>query len=187
MKFYSVDRGRKYASGKTLELQPFRFWSRSNTIGHIQAHSPLLDYAQTKFSNGISQFGLNYSSMVDSRVCDNNSLNIDLLLELTRLAYFPQKPSRLQSIFACETLKEAAHFRGESKISVDTPIYEINCEKSIVHRGDMALFWTGCTAIEVEYRLHLYWEGKTDTTLVREAKWEIVIPLPVQIGQKVEE
>lgn len=109
---------------------------------------------------------------------------IEYSLELVRRLQFPDKPSRLQSMFACEHLDHAKHFRGTSGSKISAPIFEVNSDN--YHRGDMNLINAGCNMAEFHRRMVSYWQGESYAIEENyEAFWEIIIPLPATIGRRV--
>lgn len=177
--FFTLDRQRTLSSGMKIELaDPYC------PIVPLQAHSNSL------FSDGVSRHANNlffnyHINLVSSE--ERFGAMIEILLEDRRKSHFPEKPSRFQSLFACESVKEAAWFRGFSKFPLDTPIFQVN-SSSNYHRGDMNLLNMNCTPVEISQRLELYWKG--ETTQIYEGYqpfWEVLVPLPVTIGEKISE
>ncbi|MFT4465673.1 MAG: hypothetical protein ACMX3H_14655 [Sodalis sp. (in: enterobacteria)] len=116
--FYSVDRGQSLNTGDILDLA-----TPSCPIKPLAAHTLSI------FDNGVSYHANNYFfnyqiNLVQSE--ERFGATIEMLLEERRRNSFPEKPSRFQSLFACESVREAAWFRGFSKYSIDTPIFEIH-------------------------------------------------------------
>lgn len=180
-RFFTLDRNRSLNSGMTIQLD--------NTFCPIV---PLQPHALSRFVEGVSRHANNFFFNYNINFSNSEerfSAIIEMLLEERRRSSFPYKPSRFQSIFACESVKEAAWFRGFSKFPLDTPIYEIHTS-SVCHRGDMNLLNMNCSPVEVSHRLDLYWMGHTDNALVATGYspfWEIVVPLPVRIGEVAQE
>ncbi|EBH5932283.1 hypothetical protein CQX38_03310 [Salmonella enterica] len=154
-----------------------------------QDTSKLSEQAAMQFHAGISQHGINYFIDDNFHVHNNGNQSascIEYALELLRQQRYPEKPSRYLSVFGCETLDGAKHFRGKyhpQKLSL--PIYEITSNKE-VHRGDMNLLDARCPAYEFERRLNAYWAGESYNIYESyEPFWEIIIPLPANIGAPV--
>lgn len=137
-------------------------------------------YATGLSNHGVlyhTEFGIHNPGNVPSGV-------IEYGLELVRQLHFPEKPSRLQSMFACEEIDHAKHFRGISQSKVNTPIFEVTTDN--FHRGDMNIFNAGCNMAEFHHRLMTYWQGETfPLSPEYEPFWEVVIPLPVVIGRQI--
>ncbi|MGL4722966.1 MAG: hypothetical protein ACRCWW_00410 [Scandinavium sp.] len=137
------------------------------------------------YANGLSNHGLAYHLEFGIHNPANNASGaIEYSLELVRQLHFPQKPSRLQSMFACEELDHAKHFRGMSQSKVSSPIFEVTTDD--YHRGDMNIFNAGCNMAEFHRRLIAYWKGDTFMLSPEYVPfWEVVILLPVTIGRQV--
>lgn len=152
--------------------------------------SRITPHAATQFNSGISPHGITYfiGDNIDYHVHNRGNQPasaIEYALELVRQAHYPEKPSRFQSMFGCETLDGAKHFRGQyDPYKISTPIYEIIPNEK-VHRGDMNLLSAKCPISELDRRLRTYWsEGSYPLHSNYEPFWEIVIPLPVNIGAR---
>lgn len=175
--FFTLDRLRTLTSGMKIELT-----EPHCPIVPLQAHTSSL------FSDGVSRHANNlffnyHINLVSSD--ERFGAIIEILLEERRKSHFPEKPSRFQSIFACESVKEAAWFRGFSKFPLDTPIFQVN-SSSNYHRGDMNLLNLNCSPVEISQRLELYWKGETTQIYAGyQPFWEVLIPLPVIIGERI--
>lgn len=172
--FYSLDRRGLYREGQLYSLM--------HVDAELRSDGSILD--DQIFQQGISPQGLTY--VLQSPF--NNPQNpygptIELALEIIRKERFPDKPSRFQSMFACEDLDDVKHFRGTSGSNRSTPIYEVMTET--YHRGDMNLFNVQCNMHEFYQRIVKYWSSMTHDTEGYTPFWEIVIPLPAQIGSRI--
>ena len=77
------------------------------------------------YNNSFSQHGINFlNDYSDSSVWE-------LCLEFIRLTYFPNFPSRLQSIFGTKTLEDALSWKNYfcKQFDVNINILKIECEK----------------------------------------------------------
>lgn len=167
--FYTLDRHRWLNEGDILNLVPIE-------------GQPLL--SDELFTLGASQHGVTYSLNNTFNMPDNPfGPSIELALELIRKERFPDKPSRLQSMFACEDLDDVKHFRGSSQAARSAPIFEVTVEN--YHRGDMNILNFQCNMNEFHRRLVGYWAGTTLSLEGYEPFWEVVIPLPVTIGSRI--
>lgn len=168
--FYTLDRRGLLREGQSFDLV------------HLDGPSLLSD---DLFSKGVSQHGLAYSINTAFNMPDNPfGPSIELALELIRKERFPDKPSRLQSMFGCENLDDVKHFRGSSHSARSTSIFEVTTEN--YHRGDMNILNYLCNMNEFHRRLVGYWAGETLTLEGYEPFWEVVIPLPATIGSRIE-
>ncbi|EGE0300903.1 DUF2441 domain-containing protein [Escherichia albertii] len=138
-----------------------------------------------KFDFKIAEHGLRY--LFPRRDLTSTDL-MELIVELVRQLQFPTKPSRYQSIFACEKIEDANYFRENYREhDGPQPIYEILAgDNTNIHRGDMRLLdidsLTDNAAI-IFTKAIWYWSGIASN----EPFWEYVVPLPVQIGKMVME
>lgn len=168
--FYTLDRRGVLRENETFQLN------------HIPTANPHQNpiYEAGLSNHGVvyhSEFGIHNQANIASGV-------IEYSLELVRQLHFPQKPSRLQSMFACEELDHAKHFRGLTQSKISTPIFEVTTEN--YHRGDMNIYNAGCSMAEFHHRIMAYWQGETFSLSPDYVPfWEIVIPLPVTIGRQV--
>lgn len=182
--YYSVDLKGKLHSGCLV------------TLGQYELNkATLVDFMNMQYPDGISMHGCNYLYNPEVMMSENtpvsSALVIGLVFELVRKAHFPEKPSRYQSLFACENINEVQKFRDyQVENNGDNPaanIYEVVSNHD-VHRGDMKLLDTDCPVLELYRRAFLYWSGSTDMLYDGyEPFWEILIPLPAFIGKKVAE
>lgn len=167
--FYTLDRRGLLREGEIFNLAPLE-------------GPPLLD--DERFTRGASQHGLTYSLHNAFNMPDNPfGPSIELALELIRKERFPDKPSRLQSMFGCEDLDSVKHFRGTSRSARSTPIFEVTADN--YHRGDMNILNYQCNMNEFHRRLVGYWSGTTLSIDGYEPFWEVVIPLPAAIGSRI--
>ncbi|WP_380692128.1 hypothetical protein [Serratia marcescens] len=174
--FYSLDRLRSFQPGMRIDLQEASF-----------PIVPIQGFTQQRFSSGVSRHGKIFALDAGAKVFNNASSQCEVVFELYRRAHYPNRPSRFLSMFGCETVKEAAYFRGQSKCGIDVDIFEVHSSEGF-HRADMNLLNSNCPPIEMEFRADLYWSGST-AELFQGYKpfWEVVIPLPATIGEKVNE
>ncbi|WP_334473582.1 DUF2441 domain-containing protein [Arsenophonus sp. PmNCSU2021_1] len=155
------------------------------------------DFLNQMYPEGLSKHGYNYlynpNIMMGNLTHASKALMIGLVFELVRRSHFPEKPSRYQSLFACQQVSEAKQFRElladekENDQIRKASIYEVITQRT-VHRGDMELVKSDCPVLDLYRRAHLYWSGETVPYKDGgEPFCEILIPLPVLIGQRVPE
>ncbi|WP_176058565.1 hypothetical protein [Paraburkholderia sp. BCC1876] len=176
MKYYSVDRRGVYADGGKIELTPNLAANGNEIVMHINNMYP------AGFSRHGMQFFRDPPPQPQSPQ-DYNGVVLELLLEATRKAHYPDKPSRYQSMFASVTLEEALGFKSVHGKPTD-PVYEV-APQGTVHRGDMAIYTFAPSAAGIDHRLHLYWRGETLQIPGHIPKWEYVLELPVAVGNRV--
>lgn len=175
-KFYSIDRRGAYVEGERLNLLPGRDPDDNAVHAHINRMYP----------GGFSRHGVQYyrdPPAPDPTGANHNSGLLELLLEATRAAYYPEKPSRFQSVFAWETVDAALKFKA-LYAQAEHPIFEL-APQARVHRGDMAIYALNQTIACIDHRLHLYWQGKTLEFPGHQPVWEAVLELPVFVGKTV--
>lgn len=177
--YYTVDRGAFFRPNMALNLLP---------ISSDETQS-LITLATKQFESGLSPHGMEYLAATHNHIHNREnqpSALIEYALELLRQQRYPSKPSRFISIFACETLDSAKHFRGQYFPNrLTTPIYEI-ISRGNVHRGDMNLLNAACSICEFDMRLNAYWSGESFYLGENyEPFWEILIPLPAHTGELI--
>ncbi|HFY9976722.1 TPA: hypothetical protein ACIIU3_000046 [Serratia marcescens] len=174
--FYSLDRLGGLQPGMRIDLQATSF--------HI---TKMQGFAQQRFGSGVSRHGNAFALNPNTRVFNDSSSQCELVFELYRRAHYPSKPSRYLSMFGCETVREAAYFRGQTQCGIDVGIFEVHSNGGF-HRADMNLLSSNSPPLEMEYRAELYWSGNTEEMYPGyKPFWEVIIPLPVTIGEKVNE
>lgn len=102
---------------------------------------------------------------------------LELLLENVRRSAYPERPSRLQSMFGVESLAEA--IQVQSRLGGGA-IFKVHSE--VVFRADMNLLHAGNSTLVTSWFAHQYWAGECGP----EAPfWEWVMKCPVSIGERV--
>lgn len=178
--FYHVSRVGKLEGEITLSKdfsrlaieKPNTFFNNTELIKTIEGYFP----------NGISRHGESYLSEKIFYWHDNqNNLDfipyipsIELVFEIIRRANYPSLPSRLQSIFAFETLEEALKFKSQYS-QVDCPIYIVEANKCI--KRDMSLLKLGFNISGGITLAEKYWSAQQSEN----PEWEILLELPVKI------
>lgn len=187
MDYYSVDRRKVYVEGQLIVPEPGNEPNDNRIVAHIN----------TMYPQGFSRHGVRYfrdalpdRPFVDKPdymafACSEDYLSgiIELLLEATRKAHYPDKPCRYQSMFACASIEEAIEFRNTNGTQED-PIHALHPQAK-VHRGDMSIYSVHGTFASIDHRLHLYWQGETLDLPNYAPKWEYVLELPVLVGTRV--
>ncbi len=103
---------------------------------------------------------------------------LELLLEVVRRAYFPEKPSRFSALFAWGTLAEAEAFRSQHGAGRGN-IYVV--EAGSAFRADMSWVALGGTNAAALWLAMKYWRGEASA----DPAWELLISPPVTVGDKV--
>ncbi|EDW2324458.1 DUF2441 domain-containing protein [Salmonella enterica subsp. enterica] len=174
---YSADRRGRYNANALMD-----FSSMQLPVTDTYA---IDSFIGAKFNFKISEHGLRY--LFPRRELNGDDL-MELIVELVRQMQFPEKPSRYQSIFACEKIEDANYFReNHREHDGPQPIYEILVgDNTNIHRGDMRLLDLNASsdnAAMVFTKAIWYWSGISSMNPF----WEYIVPLPVQIGSMVEE
>ncbi|MGJ1348248.1 hypothetical protein [Sphingobacterium siyangense] len=184
-KLYTITQEGRFLPGQMLEL------SVSDTLNldtfNLEGffdQKELKEHALELFPRGLSWHGwryLNtrhtYGDNVNGFYHDTSCL-CEMNLEYVRRSFFSHSPSRLQSIFATETVEEAIKFRtryreGKGKI------FEIECNEYL--KVDMNFIYLGVSNISGALLAHKYWQGMASANPF----WECIVPLPATIVREV--
>lgn len=174
---YSADRRGRYNASALMEF--------SSMLPPVTDSYVVDGFIGAKFDFKIAEHGLRY--LFPRRDLTGTDL-MELIVELVRQLQFPTKPSRYQSMFACEKIEDANYFReNHREHDGPQPIYEILVgDNTNVHRGDMRLLDLNASADNAAItftKAIWYWSG----TPSLEPLWEYVVPLPAHIGKVVME
>lgn len=92
-----------------------------------------------------------------------------------RRSEFPDRPSRLQSVFAVPTVEDAVRWRSSFDVDDEepSPIWEIEFRRAF--RADASLLDRGSTALVTAFRAHVYWAGSSFADAV-DGVWEVDDP-----------
>lgn len=129
----------------------------------------------------VSRHGMRYVPM-DIR---NNNAMLEGIFEMVRAQHFPDKPTRFCCMFACESLEALNACEQVMERTSVRNVYSIE-HTGDVHRGDMSLLNSEGNLYEIQSRAMAYWLGETkDLHPNYVPRWEILIPLPVQLGELI--
>lgn len=167
--YYTVDSGNYYFP--RMVIRPI-----TPSIHPIE----LQDMVSRLFPQGVSKHGDGYFLSANA-IANQINYSIDWGLEFYRRAMSPNAPSRYKCIFACEALRDAMAFREQYRLP-NSPIYEVEADDNLIHRGDMALLNNANSCLVYTYQIEHYWAG---TTFSLQPFWEVLIPLPATIGNQV--
>lgn len=168
-KFYTVDRRLLLEKDQIITLKKY------NDV----APDVLKFHINTLFPKGLSFHGENY--LLQNRTPEKNEV-LELVFEYIRQAHFPEKPSRLQSMFACGLLEEALEFRNKyADHDHNAAIWEVECD--FCFRGDMKLVHMPTSIIVLSYYAHLYWNGDPGSET---PFWEYLLTPPIKVIRKIE-
>lgn len=139
--------------------------------------SPLHYYAPM-FPEGVSHWGR--WQLFEPMRTDQTLMkaHFELLAEHIRRAYYPERLSRMQALFAYETIEDAQLLIAELNVP-SCDVWEV--EGEVGHRGDKFHLHYCSPAIHTLAMLHRYWEGAASPSPV----WEVLLRLPVRVVRKV--
>jgi hypothetical protein len=132
-----------------------------------------------RFPGGVSSHGAQYLA---SWPGDQPAWATEAVFEAVRLAEHPDKPSRLTSWFAGESLEDARAFVASYRSAVYVDIWRADAE--IVHRANMGLLGAvGVPVIAALERASAYWRGERGPAA---AMWEVLTAPGMRLLEVVE-
>lgn len=166
LELYTVDREGTLVEGHVCSL-----------VKHADITPPVLAaHVEELFPDGVSTHGERYFLRNEAQALIASPM-LELLYEQVRRAAYAERPSRLQSIFAVETLAEACRFQSQYG---GAAIYKVSAD--IIFRGDMNLLHAGNSTLVSSWFAHQYWKGEAGP----EAPfWEWLLKCPVNVGERV--
>lgn len=173
LKYYTYESFFKNSKGSS-ERKTMELFYPEGISWHGDAYL-LTDSA--KLNLGITKSDTNESIMMT----DYNQL-IDFVFELIRRAEFPDKPSRLQSMFSLATKKQAKNFIKKMGWSSSCPIWEIETKEE-GYRVNMNLLNIDGRIIDIYDRARAYWNGDKGNDI--NPCWEILLKYPVKVIKNV--
>jgi len=166
LNFFTVDRLGNLTEGRVCSL-----------VKYSDIKPPeLADHVEELFPDGISAHGERYF-LSDEAKATIASPMLELLFEQVRRAAFPKCPSRLQSMFAVETLSEAERFQSDYG---GAAIYKVNAD--VTFRGNMTLLHGGNSTLVTSWFAHQYWKGEAGS---QTPFWEWLLKCPVNVCERV--
>jgi hypothetical protein len=179
--FYAVDRKGIVAAGATLIRQRISF--TPETPPEFQEHLDRL------FPDGVTNHGDNWFVTsnrwlyyVDPHGVTRWEPATELIFEYVRRSGFPERPSRFDSYFGCETLEDARTFRDQFA-GAGARIVRLEADGSF--RADMtALNMAQTSPIVASYYAHQYWKG--EAAKPQPPFWEHLLLPPVRVLEVVE-
>lgn len=188
MRLFTVDRGDILEEGKILTLTDSDPWDniRPYTAAtDLYSSGDLQRHVLSLFPDGLSHHGWAYMKAIHTRMQGPNllidySYLLEMNIEYVRKAYYPNAPSRMQSVFACETIDAAREFRKLcGPLCAEKNIYAIESNNAL--RADMKLLLLGKRNAAGSFLAHKYWKGGSGT----EPFWEFIVELPAKVIRKV--
>lgn len=185
MRLYTVDRGDLLKTVEKIELSLSDPYDISNGgLAGLYMEQELYEHTLMLFPIGLSRHGWRYLKERHTYGDNNNGFThnsvffTEMNLEYVRRAHYSDKPSRMQSVFASETLVEAELFRRNYGHETHK-IYEIDCERFL--KVDMNYIYFGVHNISGSFIAHKYWQGKASPR----PYWEYIVELPALIVKEV--
>jgi hypothetical protein len=177
--YYHLSRGTLFNSGDIIEKEPYYDECIITSLAPM-FDAEYLSHLISMAKDGLSLHGARYLIQINNAAPNVSYPNffMELYYEYIRWKYYPNKPSRFQSLFAWRTLKEAFDF---FKRSSRGRIYEIKVANNFFV-GDMNLLKLNLDPAQQEQFARDYWEGKPmSRDAGYKAAWEYVIDLPAEI------
>ena len=182
--YYTVDRSNRLKAGAVVnpdtDFSNCRFFP-------VEGHFDRIDLerlTQQLFPLGLTEHGKTYllneylivqTAQGPAPVVPHIPM-IELIFELVRRVFFPDKPSRLACIFAWEKYDQALEFQKQHGSGT---IYRIESESFI--RGDMNLLLLGGAGISaIQFALKYWNEGKSP-----QPRWEYLLIPPVKVIERI--
>ncbi len=184
--FFTVDRLGTLSEGRTVELVLYNdvTWKGKLPESDLlydggRAEDELQAHVNHLFPHGVSSHGSSYF-LTGSRCSNVTNPLIELVFEYVRRGCFPDRPSRFECLFACESLEQARVFREQYG---NGSIWKVQCDN--VFRADMALLALGQESILLtSYHAHRYWSGLTGYS--RQPFWEWLLVPPIRVLERAE-
>jgi hypothetical protein len=186
-KFYTVDRSGKAGVGLSFDLKKdfsqYQIW----TVQNVYDEDDVKNRINQLFPDGLSEHGIRYLISQGLVIFENGTRNplqitrttpmIEAIFELVRKSEFPNRPSRMQSMFAWCDLKDAHEFC--SSINCTCAIYEVESNSAFI--ADRNFLYLGGSVIGAYELARKYWSGEKGSN----CKLEAVISLPVVLGNTI--
>jgi hypothetical protein len=188
--YVHVDRMGQLIEGQELLLHDP---STRDPLPWENVRDQLMELLTDTYPEGLTYQGLSYfffqhlmfpvpEQPVSLAELDNmRSRAIELVVELVRRADFPERPSRLQVIFAWETEEDARSFMASRQDMAQAVLWRV--EGECVFRADMENL-RYFTPLVSWWLARQYWTGATNLDLP--PRWELFLKPPVRVVERVE-
>lgn len=168
--FYHVDRGADFEAGRTIDLEPPE-----------GDESAAVEPVEALFPGGLSKHGRYYCTQDLYAETDHGlwDVSCELLFELVRGRRFPDRPSRFQSVYGFEAMRDVERF-VDDHVEPPYTVWRVSGERSFT--ADMKL-------LDVETLAHgarqadAYWRGRSYHD---RPHWEVLLEPPVDVLERVE-
>ncbi len=178
--FYHVDRLGEIVENTSFNLETEYEYLDIQCVREIYNESDAINTVKRLYPKGISNHGIRLlfieRSNTPEELIGRLGPLIENVFELVRRADFPDKPSRMESIFGWTSLKEAENFRDEYN---GGRIFEISSERAFI--GDQKFLSLTGTVIGTYEQARKYWSGERS----QNPSLEVLIPLPQVIGNAI--
>jgi hypothetical protein len=186
--YYTVDRSSFFSEGMQLAL--LKDFSRvyKVSIQGVFSIEDLIARTLAMYPEGISPHGQMYlfNQNLIIKYPNGSPANFvpadpikEAIFELIRRSEFPDKPSRMQSMFAWQTMDEALNFIQNYGNNQNCRIFEIESDSGVVL--DMGLLLLGGQVMGAYELARRYWSGE----IVPGHASEVLIPLPTRVGREI--
>ncbi|PQJ84534.1 hypothetical protein [Aliivibrio sifiae] len=170
--FYTVDRSGSLSEGLTIDL-------------YNENESFVYNCNIGGCSKPFSLSGLSSHGWYNYRNHSTQSGQYEFNLECIRRVFYPNKPSRLQSMFAWGHFNHAVNFIHQKNYFPESGVFYIfEFEATNFHKGDMSFCSPQYQGL-MDSRFKQYWAGDFDLSSQSEHQYEFLIPLPIAIRRLV--
>lgn len=177
--YLHVDRGGGIRPGMTIRLEPYRREESELMLLEPCMDIEFLTHIEKMLDTGISLHGARYLRMLGHNA-DFISMTTELVYEAYRMKHCPDKPSRLQSLFAFGSLAEAVAFAGEGK-----HVYAVHSDE-VAYKYDMNALKLSYDQREQDEYAARYWRGAPlSSDAGYKPMWEYLLTLPVEVLREV--
>ncbi len=128
--FFHFDRSQRLVAGQRIALDR----NCLSTVPHLVE----------LFPDGLSQHGVSW--LLQQPAIGNDTSAIEMLFEFVRRSFFPETPSRFQSVFACETAEAARNFAARYSVGpLPGRVWEVEAADGVW--ANMGLLSLGSTGV----------------------------------------
>ncbi|MEK3658189.1 DUF2441 domain-containing protein [Paenibacillus sp. FSL F4-0236] len=157
----------------------------------------LAEVMNRRFPEGLSFHGNHYfarqansfmnsdGNLISNNIPSVNAYLIDNIFEYERVINFPHRPSRFQSIFCSETVREARIWVEFFQLGPEAKIWEVEIEHENYAKLDAK--WlkgdiNSLSFIKFSHFAQRYWSGEPNPD---ESQFELLLKLPVLVKRQV--
>lgn len=168
--FYHLDRWDELDPGRTIALR------EPDSVDGADAAA-----LRSLYPEGLARHGRHYcrQDLYGDDVDDLWDFSCEAVFELVRVAAFPGRPSRFQSVFGFETIAAVERF-VERFVDEPCTVWAVEAERAFV--GDMLLVDAEDLADGLR-RAYSYWRGESPRD---DPLWEALLVPPVTVVEAVE-